>query len=105
MLVLEILALRMLAPYVGLTLETSTTVIGVVLGGIATGSALGGAAADRRNPRWVLAGALLAGGLLAMATVPLVRVFGEAFEGGGEAASPSACAARRSSRPRRRSAR
>ena len=87
MLVLEILALRMLAPYVGLTLETSTTVIGVVLGGIATGSALGGAAADRRDPRWVLAGALLAGGLLAMATVPLVRVFGEAFEGGGEAAS------------------
>jgi spermidine synthase len=86
-LVLEILALRMLAPYVGLTLETSTTVIGVVLGGIATGSAVGGPAADRRDPRWVLAGALLAGGLLAMATVPLVRVLGEAFEGGGEAAA------------------
>ena len=86
-LVLEILALRMLAPYVGLTLETSTTVIGVVLGGIATGSAVGGAAADRGDPRRLLAGALIAGGLLAMATVPLVRVLGEAFEGGGEAAS------------------
>jgi MFS family permease len=84
-LVLEILALRMLAPYVGLTLETSTTVIGVVLGGIATGSALGGAAADRRDPRRLVAGALVTGGLLAMATVPLVRVLGEAFEGAGDA--------------------
>ena len=86
-LVLEILALRMLAPYVGLTLETSTTVIGVMLGGIAAGAALGGAAADRFDPRLVLAWALLAGGLLAMAAVPLVRVFGDAFEGAQDAAA------------------
>jgi spermidine synthase len=84
-LILEILALRMLAPYVGLTLETSTTVIGVVLAGIAAGSALGGALADRVDPRAILASALIAGGLLAMLTVPLVRVLGDAAEGGGEA--------------------
>ena len=47
MLVLEILGVRLLAPYVGLTLETYTTIIGVVLAGIAVGAALGGRAADR----------------------------------------------------------
>ena len=45
-LVLEILAVRLLAPYVGLTLETYTTIIGVVLAGISAGSWLGGRLAD-----------------------------------------------------------
>ena len=84
-LVLEILGVRLLAPYVGLTLETYTTIIGVVLGGIATGAALGGRAADQLDGRRLLAVLLIAGGLLAMATVPLVRVFGEALDGGGDA--------------------
>ena len=79
-LVLEILAVRLLAPYVGLTLETYTTIIGVVLGGIAAGSALGGRAADGTDPRRLLAGLLIAGGLLAIATVPLVRALGDAAE-------------------------
>src|SRR5829696_7582708 len=93
-LVLEILALRMLAPYVGLTLETSTTVIGVMLGGIAAGAAMGGQAADRGDPREVLAWALVLGGLLAMATVPVVRLLGDALEGAQEgAALPVAIAA------------
>src|SRR5918996_2695611 len=86
-LVLEILGIRLLAPYVGLTLETYTTIIGVVLGGIALGAATGGAAADTLEPRRLLALLLLAGGLLALATVPLVRVFGEAFEGAGQASA------------------
>ena len=86
-LVLEILALRMLAPYVGLTLETSSTVIGVMLGGIAAGSAAGGAQADRDDPRSVVAWALVLGGLLAMATVPLVRVLGDALEGAQDRAA------------------
>ena len=46
-LVVEILGIRLLAPYVGLTLETTTAIIGAVLGGIAAGAALGGRAADR----------------------------------------------------------
>jgi len=49
-LVLEILGVRLLAPYVGLTLETYTTIIGVVLGGIALGAAAGGRAADALDP-------------------------------------------------------
>ena len=86
-LVLEILALRMLAPYVGLTLETSSTVIGVMLGGIAAGAAAGGAQADRDDPRSVVAWALVIGGLLAMATVPLVRILGDALEGAQDMAA------------------
>jgi MFS family permease len=80
-LVLEILAVRLLAPYVGLTLETYTTVIGVVLAGIALGSWGGGRLADRTEPRTLLGPLLVAGGLLAAATVPIVRTLGEATSG------------------------
>ena len=50
-LVLEILGIRLLAPYVGLTLETTTTIIGTALAGIAAGAAAGGRAADRIDAR------------------------------------------------------
>ena len=80
-LVLEILAARLLAPYVGVTLsETYTTIIGVVLAGIAWSWA-GGRLADRVLPRRLLG--LVAGGLLAMATLPVVRLLGEATDGSG----------------------
>jgi SAM-dependent methyltransferase len=82
-LVLELLGVRLLAPYVGLTLETYTTIIGVVLAGIAAGSALGGRAADAMSPERLLVALLTAGGLLALATVPVVRLLGEAGAGGG----------------------
>lgn len=82
-LVLEILAVRMLAPYVGLTLETYTTIIGVVLAGIALGSWFGGRLADEGRPERVLGPLLVLGGLLAMLTVPAVRLLGAAA---GEAA-------------------
>ncbi|MDP1848776.1 MAG: fused MFS/spermidine synthase [Solirubrobacteraceae bacterium] len=80
-LVLEILGVRLLAPYVGLTLETTTAIIGAALAGIAAGAAAGGRAADRFDGRWLLPLLLGAGGLLCIASVPLVRVFGEAARG------------------------
>ena len=86
-LVLEILGIRLLAPYVGLTLETTTTIIGTVLAGIAAGAALGGRAADQVDERRLLALLLAAGGVLAMLTVPLVRGLGDALRGGGDAAA------------------
>ena len=86
-LVLEILGIRLLAPYVGLTLETTTAIIGTVLAGIATGAALGGRAADRVDEKRLIALLLAVGGLLAIATVPLVRGLGSAMRGGGDAAA------------------
>ena len=65
-LVLEILAGRLLAPYVGVRLETYTSVIGIVLAGISLGTWLGGRLADRVDPRKTLGPLLVAGGGLAM---------------------------------------
>ena len=50
-LVLEILAGRLLAPYIGVTLETFTAIIGTVLAGIALGSWVGGRAATGSTRR------------------------------------------------------
>ena len=86
-LVLEILAVRLLAPYVGLTLETTTSIIGAALAGIAGGAAVGGYFADRTNTRWLIVGLLLAGGLLALLTVPLVRWLGPGARGDGDLAA------------------
>ena len=47
-LVLETLALRLIAPYVGVTLQTNTAVIGAALAAIAGGAWAGGRA---RRPR------------------------------------------------------
>ena len=80
-LVLEILGVRLLAPYVGLTLETTTAIIGAALAGIAAGAAAGGFAADRFDGRRLLPLLLAAGGLLCIAAVPLVRAFGDAVRG------------------------
>jgi MFS family permease len=86
-LVVEILGIRLLAPYVGLTLEATTAIIGTVLAGIAAGAALGGWAADRLDPRALLPVMLATGGALTIATVPIVRLLGSALRGGGEAAA------------------
>ena len=77
-LVLEILAGRLLAPYVGVSLETYTGIIGTVLAGIAVGAWLGGIAADRVDPRRLIPALLVIGGALAIATVPTVRALGSA---------------------------
>lgn len=86
-LVLEILSVRLLAPYVGLTLETTTAIIGAVLAGIAFGAAIGGRLADRVNPRWLVVCLFVLGGLLVFATVPIIRALGPAGSSGGDAAA------------------
>lgn len=70
-LVVELVALRLLAPYLGLTLETNTLVIGTALAAIALGSWLGGRAADVVPPRRALA-PLLAGSGGVVALTPLL---------------------------------
>jgi MFS family permease len=83
-LVLEILSVRLLAPYVGLTLETTTSIIGAVLAGIALGAAVGGWTADRVDPRKLLVGLLTGGGLLVLLTVPIVRAIGPSARHAGD---------------------
>lgn len=80
-LVLEILASRMMAPYVGVTLETFTGIIGTILAGIAIGSWLGGQMADRYPPQRVLPPVLIVGGVLALLTYPIVTVIGPSSSG------------------------
>jgi spermidine synthase len=80
-LVLEILALRLLAPYLGLTLETSTAVIGIALSAIACGAWAGGRAADRLDPARTIGPLVLLGGALYLVVVPVVRWSGEVVQG------------------------
>jgi predicted membrane-bound spermidine synthase len=71
LLVLELVAGRILAPTVGVSLYTWTAVIGVVLAGISLGSWLGGKVADSRPARSILSLELL---LAALASA-LILVF------------------------------
>jgi spermidine synthase len=85
-LVLEILGMRLVAPYVGISLETSTAVIGVALTAIAAGAWWGGRLADSVPPERVLGPLVLAGGLCVMLVLPLVRWAGELLRGGSAGA-------------------
>lgn len=69
--VIELIAARILAPYIGVSLYTWTSIIGVILTGIALGNYVGGRIADRYPSPLLLAGIFLAGGLLT-AVIPLV---------------------------------
>jgi spermidine synthase len=80
-LVLEIAGLRLIAPYVGITLQTNTAVIGFALAAIAVGAWAGGSLADRVDPRRLIPPLVVAGGALVVAVLPLVRFTGEAFSG------------------------
>ncbi|MEV5967889.1 fused MFS/spermidine synthase [Kribbella sp. NPDC051952] len=80
--VLELVSLRLVAPYIGLTLETNTAVIGVALAAIATGAALGGRFADTVPPSRTLGPLMLFAGALVMLVLPVVRWTGEAVRGG-----------------------
>jgi spermidine synthase len=80
-LVLEIVGLRLIAPYVGVTLQTSTAIIGFALAAIAIGAWSGGATADRTDPQRLLAPLMVAGGALVVAVLPLVRFTGSLLTG------------------------
>ena len=85
-LVLEIVALRLVGPYVGVTLQVSSSVIGIALAAIAYGTWLGGRLADRFDPRRLLAPALILGAIATALTLPLVRYGGEWLRGGAASA-------------------
>src|SRR4030088_2009017 len=73
-LILELVAGRILAPFIGVSLYTWTSIIGVVLAGISLGNYLGGRIADRWPYRQTLGVLLVAGGLASLAILPLINV-------------------------------
>ena len=80
-LVLEIVAGRILAPYVGVSLQTFTGIIGTILAAIALGAWAGGRLADDREPSNLLGPVLIAGGILAVVSPALVYVIGPSVSG------------------------
>jgi spermidine synthase len=80
-LVIETLAGRLMAPYVGVTLETFTGIIGTILAGISLGAWLGGRAADRYDPGRLLGPLIAIGGALSLLSVPIVDMLGSGLRG------------------------
>jgi spermidine synthase len=78
--VLELVAGRIIAPYVGVSLYTWTTVIGVVLAGISLGNFVGGWLADRWASPRLLGLTFLLGGWACL-SVLLVDLFGSHLPG------------------------
>ena len=76
-LVLELVAGRLLAPFVGVSLYTWTAIIGVVLAGISLGSWLGGRLADVQPSRRLLGLLFVLGGLASFATLLLTAALGD----------------------------
>ena len=77
-LVIELVAGRIMAPYVGVSLYTWTSIIGVVLAGISIGAYLGGRIADRYPRSSTLGWLLFLSGLGAFSISPLTNMVGGA---------------------------
>ncbi len=77
-LVIELVAGRIMAPYVGVSLYTWTSIIGVVLAGISVGAYLGGLLADRSPRSSTLGWLLFLSGLGAFSISPLTNLVGGA---------------------------
>src|SRR3989337_2776938 len=75
-LVIELVAGRIMAPYVGVSLYTWTSIIGVVLAGISIGAYLGGLIADRYPRPSTLGWLLFLSGLGAFSISPLTHLIG-----------------------------
>ena len=77
-LVIELVAGRIMAPYVGVSLYTWTSIIGVVLAGISIGAYLGGLLADRFPRPSTLGWLLFLSGIGAFTISPLTNLIGAA---------------------------
>jgi spermidine synthase len=73
-LVIEIVAGRILAPFVGVSLYTWTSIIGVVLSGISIGAYLGGKMADRFPKRKTLGWLLFLSGIATLCIAPVTNL-------------------------------
>ena len=77
--VVELMATRLVTRFLGASLYTWTSVIGVVLAGIAVGNYLGGRLSDRYRPERMLA-LIFIGASAACAVIPVAnRLMGSVF--------------------------
>ena len=76
-LILEIVAGRILAPVIGVSLYTWTSIIGVVLAGISVGNYIGGLVADKYPSRQTLGLILLVSGAFTVIILPLISIAGD----------------------------
>ncbi len=76
--VIELVAARILAPYIGVSLYTWTSIIGVILAGIALGNYLGGKAADRYPSPLILVAIFFAGSLATVGILPATKAIASA---------------------------
>ncbi len=80
LLVLEIVAGRLLAPYVGVSLYSWTSIIGVILAGLSLGNWLGGRLADRGAGHGAAGWVLLTGALACLAILALLILAAELLQ-------------------------
>ncbi len=80
-LILEIVAARILAPHIGVSVYTWTSIIGVILAGISLGNWLGGVFADRWGGRAML-GVVLLLGVATTAIIPVMAGWAPGWVGG-----------------------
>lgn len=78
-LLVEVVAIRLLAPRIGSSIETYTAAIGVVLAGLAAGAYLGGSAADAYGPRRLVGPVLLGSAALVALVAPTIDAAAEAL--------------------------
>ncbi len=73
-LVIEMVAGRILAPFVGVSIYTWTSIIGVILAGISIGAYIGGKLVDRFPVRKTLGWLLLLSGIASLSIIPLTNM-------------------------------
>jgi MFS family permease len=83
LLVLEIVAGRLIAPYVGVSLYTWTSIIGVILAGLSLGNWLGGLWADRGGDGRSVGLVLGLGGVFCLLSLPFLAWLGAAVRDAG----------------------
>ncbi|OOZ35790.1 hypothetical protein BOW51_10305 [Solemya velesiana gill symbiont] len=80
LLVLEMVAGRLIAPYVGVSLYTWTSIIGVVLAGLSLGNWIGGVWADRGGSDRSAGMVLIASGLASLAVLLILTLVAPALQ-------------------------
>ncbi|NOZ10126.1 MAG: hypothetical protein GXP09_03645 [Gammaproteobacteria bacterium] len=83
LMVLEISAGRLLAPYIGVSLYTWTSIIGVILAGLSLGNWLGGVWADRSGNEQSAGLALAVGGIASLGILLILTVIAPLIQGSG----------------------